>query len=299
MFTGVNMAGLHAGVRLQHVLSIFKVLIIVSISGLIFWFGKEWTPFPVSESGRNSHSFTHFALALIPILWSYGGWHESTFMSGEFRDARKELPLSLIASALIVMVLYVLINFAYLKVMAPAEIAQSQAVASDALVKLFGNAGKAAITVAIVISALGALNSTILSGGRIPFAVGQDKKGLSWLGQADPRFKTPLRALAVNGVWASVLVFLGSFEQLLFFNAFEIWLFFILVGISVFILRRRKRQTDSFLMLGYPWVPILFSLVSFWLCLTTVWHAPREALFGAFVILAGAPLYYLVRGKRE
>ena len=298
VFTVVNMVGLHAGIRLQHVLSIFKVLIIVSISGLVFWFGNGISSVSVSEAGRNTGMLSNFAPAMIPILWSYGGWHESTFMSGEFHDARKELPLSLIASALIVMFLYVLINFAYLKVMAPAEIAQSKAVASDALVKLFGNAGKAAITVAIIISALGALNSTILSGGRIPFAVGQDKKGLSWLGQVDPRFKTPLRALAVNGIWASVLVFLGSFEQLLFFNAFEIWLFFILVGISVFILRRRREQTNSFLMLGYPWVPILFSLVSVWICFTTVLHAPREALFGAFIILAGVPIYFLLRGQK-
>ena len=112
-----------------------------------------------------------------------------------------------------------------------------------------------------------------------------------------PKFGTPLRSVLLNSVWASVLVLWGNFEQILFLNAFEIWLFFILAGISVFILRNRGNHSDSFVMLGYPWVPILFTLVSVWLCLTTVLHAPREALFGTFIILAGAPVYFLLQGR--
>lgn len=297
IFTVVNVGGLHAGIRLQHFLSIFKVAVIISISGVILLLGRESAP--AAEPSLSGHSFANFAPAMIPILWSYGGWHESTFMSGEFHDSKKELPLSLITSSIIVAGLYVMINFAYLKMMSPAEIAQSKAVAADALVGIFGGWGTSIVTAAVLMSALGALNSTILAGGRIPFAVGQDRKGLSWLGEVHQRFKTPAKALILNSVWACFLVFAGTFEQLLFFNAFEIWLFFILAGISVFILRRRKHRTDSFLMLGYPWVPALFTLVSFWLCLTTVLHAPREALFGFLIILAGAPAYFLFEGRKS
>ncbi len=296
ILTVVNIVGLHFGVRIQHVLSSFKVIAILLVAGLIFWFAKPLTTgdsFYASIAGGKHNP--QFAIALIPILWSYGGWHECTFMSGEFRDTRKELPISLIVSALIVTGLYVLINAAYLRVISPAEMIESKAIASDALMRLFGAPGKVIVTIAILTSSLGALNSTILTGGRIPFSVAQDCPRLAWVGQVDHRFKTPLRSLALNGVWASVLVLWGNFEQLLFLNAFEIWLFFILAGASVFIFRRRSQMANTFSMVGYPVVPILFTIASAWLCLTTIQHAPRESFFGTLLILAGVPIYFLVR----
>ena len=154
------------------------------------------------------------------------------------------------------------------------------------------------VSAAVLISALGALNSTILTGGRIPFAVAQDTPRLRWLGTVDDRFKTPLRSLGLNCIWACILVLLGSFEQLLFFTAFELWLFFTLVGMSVFILRRKGKLGDNFKMLGYPYVPFLFTLVAGWLCWITIRHAPMESLFGAFLILLGIPIYFLV-GKEK
>ena len=248
-------------------------------------------------SGIDFRQAPGFAPALVAILWTYGGWHESTFMSGEFKDTKRELPLALITSALIVTGLYVLINAAYLYLMLPSEMAGSKAIASDALMKLFGASGKWMVTIAILFSALGALNSNILTGARVPFSVAQDFQRLGWFGRVDPRFKTPLRSFVINGVWASVLVLWGNFEQILFFNAFEIWFFFILVGISVFILRRRVFSGTPFAMVGYPLVPILFTLVAGWLCLATIQSAPREAFLGALIILAGIPVYFLTRGR--
>ena len=295
IFTLINMVGLHFGIRVQNVLSSFKAFALLAIAGLIFWFAK---PFLVNGSNIafSGINFSHaqgFAPALVAILWTYGGWHESTFMSGEFKDTQKELPIALIASALIVTGLYVLINAAYLRVIPPVEMVESKAVASDALMKLFGSTGKIMITIAVLFSSAGALNSNILTGGRIPFSVGQDAPRLAWLGAVSPKFKTPLRSLVLNSVWAAVLVLWGNFEQILFFNSFEIWLFFILAGLSVFILRRKSHTITSFSMLGYPVVPILFTLVSLWLCLTTIQSAPREALFGTLIILAGIPIYFL------
>src|SRR3989338_9576145 len=106
------------------------------------------------------------------------------------------------------------------------------------------------VTVAILFSALGALNSNILTGARVPFSVAQDFPRLGWFGRVDSKFKTPLRSFVINGVWASVLVLWGNFEQILFFNAFEIWFFFILVGASVFVLRRKMPSGTSFSMVG-------------------------------------------------
>ena len=296
VFTLVNMIGLHLGIKVQRVLSFFKVLAILGIAGLIFWFSDSSNVSHLnSNSGMNLTHAINFAPALIPILWTFGGWHESTFMSGEFRDTKRDLPLSLIVGALLVTAVYILINAAYLRAIPVREMVNSKAVASDALMKLFGSTGKLIITIAVLISASGALNSNILTGARVPFSVAQDIPRLAWFGKVDSKFKTPLRSLALNSAWASILVLWGNFEQILFFNAFEIWLFFIFAGASVFILRRKTGPSAAFSMIGYPWVPILFTLVSAWLCLVTVQSAPREAFFGILIILLGAPIYFLMR----
>lgn len=297
--TLVNMAGLHFGIRLQHVLSALKVLAILGVAGLIFGFTKSTSAVSwPALSTIHFQSLSHFAPALIPVLWTYGGWHESTFLSGEFRDTKRELPRALIASACIVTALYVLLNAAYLYLFQPSELAGSNAIASDALMKLLGHSGAFIVTLIVLTSSLGALNSNVITGGRVPFSVARDCPRLNWLGAVDAKRKTPLRSLAVNGAWASILVLWGNFEQLLFLNAFEIWLFFILAGISVFILRTKSGRRDShYAMIGYPAVPILFTLVSIWLCWATVQSAPQEALTGALIILAGIPVYFLVGGK--
>ncbi|MBI1978159.1 MAG: amino acid permease [Candidatus Omnitrophica bacterium] len=296
--TVVNAAGLRLGVGVQNFLSAFKILAILMIVGLIFGYSGKAGIQTASHVGSQGFNISHFAPALIPVLWSYGGWHESTFMSGEFQDTKRELPLAIIASALTVMALYVMINAAYLRVVPPAEMAGSEAIASDALGKIFGSQGQMIVSIAVLISALGALNSNILTGGRIPFAVAQDSPRLAWFGKVDGRFQTPLRSLALNCFWACTLVLLGNFEQLLFFTAFELWFFFTLVGISVFLLRRKNKLGDHFTVLGYPYVPILFTLVAASLCWTTIQHSPKESLFGASLILMGVPIYFLIgRGR--
>lgn len=299
IFTLINIAGLHFGVTVQNFLSSFKVIAILAIAGLIFYFAKpeiQTTP-GLQLSNIDFRHVSGFAPALVAILWSYGGWHESTFMSGEFKDTKRELPFALIVSALIVMGLYVFINAAYLYLMAPSEMAQSNAIASDALTRLFGSNGKLIVTMAILISTLGALNSNILTGARVPFSMAQDFPRLAWLGGVNHRLQTPLRSFVINAVWASALVLWGNFEQILFLNAFEIWFFFILAGISIFILRRKTFPPSSFSMMGYPVVPILFTLVSICLCLTTIQSAPREALFGALIMAAGVPIYFLTKAS--
>lgn len=299
LFTLINIFGLHTGTNVQKALSLLKIIAIFAMTAVIFVFaGKPVFSFFGSGSSSSSSLWMGFAPALIPVLWAYGGWHQSTFMSGEFHDTKKALPISLVASALIVAGIYILMNAAYLQVVTPEGMTQTKAIASDIFMRLFGESGMLVVTAAILISASGALNSTILTGGRIPFAVACDYPKFSWLAKVDERFGTPMRSLVLNSLWACVLVLWGNFETLLFFFAFANWLFFALVGISVFIHRRQMPLTDHhFEMMGYPWVPAIFTFVSFWLCWTTVQHAPHAALTGAVLILAGLPVYYFCRGN--
>jgi APA family basic amino acid/polyamine antiporter len=239
------------------------------------------------------------APAVIPILWSYGGWHQSTFMSGEFTDTRKALPLSLVTSIAVVTAVYLLINAAYLRALPVSELAQSKAIASDILGGLFGPAGMIIISAIVLISAGGALNSTIMTGGRIPFAVAQDHARCGWLAVVDPRFGTPLRSLVLNSLWAAGLVLWGNFEQLLFFFAFADWFIFAMVGGSVLILARRSGTAGALPGMRSPLVPVLFILSSLWVCWITVQEAPREALFGALLMLSGIPVYFLAAGRQK
>jgi len=298
-FTLLNICGLRYGTRVQNVLSTLKVVTLLGISFTIFYSHSEPQNILIPLKAHAAPGWIFFS-ALIPVLWGYGGWNESTFMSGEFKDTRRALPLSLITSISIITGLYLLINVAYLKFMAPEAIRHSPSIASDIFYQLFGNGGRVLITAAVLVSASGALNSNILTGARIPFAVAQDSAPLSWLGAVHARFGTPYAALAANGGWAIFLVLWGNFEDLLFFTGFAKWFFFTLAGVSVFILRKKHPpHSERFQLPGYPWVPLFFSGVAGVLCLTTILSEPRAALFGAFILLLGLPVYGLLHRARR
>jgi len=297
LFTSINIAGMRFGTSVQNVLSTLKGLTLMTMTAVIFFHLKSW-PALGAERGleMSAQGWLMLAPAMIPVLWGYGGWNESTFMSGEFKDTNRSLPVSLITSILIITALYVGINTAYLAALTPQEMTQTPSIASSLFHGFYGQTGALIMTTAVIISASGALNSYILTGARIPFAVAQDAARISWLGKIHEKFETPAPAFIFNGVWACILVLWGNFESLLFFTGFSKWLFFSLAGISVFVLRRKLRSPGAFVLAGYPWVPILFTLLAITLLITDICFAPREALFGSLILLLGVPVYYLLRG---
>ncbi|OGX04941.1 MAG: hypothetical protein A3G87_06110 [Omnitrophica bacterium RIFCSPLOWO2_12_FULL_50_11] len=298
IFTIINIAGLHWAAGVQRWLTFLKVLSVLVMTGLIFGFARSQSMPLVGAgpaAGETTTPLFKFAAAMIPVLWVYGGWHESTFLAGEFRDTKRALPISLIVGVLAVAVLYLVINAAYLQVLTPHELAQSDAVASETFGRRFGNAGQVIVTVAILISACGALNSTILTGARIPYAVAKDVPRLNRFSNVSERFGTPHASLLLIAMWSIALVVWGSFEQLLFFSGFAFWLFLSLVGLSVFRIRQETQGCEHFSMLGYPVVPVLFAIGCCCLCLVTIQHSPHQALVGTILILMGLPLYGLLR----
>lgn len=299
LFTSINIAGMRFGTSVQNVLSTLKGLTLLTMTAVIFFHLKSW-PALGAERGleMSAQGWLMLAPAMIPVLWGYGGWNESTFMSGEFKDTNRSLPISLIASILIITALYVGINAAYLAALTPEEMTKTPSIASTLFHSFYGQTGALIMTTAVIISASGALNSYILTGARIPFAVAQDAARISWLGKIHEKFETPAPAFIFNGVWASILVLWGNFESLLFFTGFSKWLFFTLAGLSVFVLRRKLRSPGTFVLLGYPWVPILFTLLAFTLLITDICFAPREALVGSLLLLLGIPVYFLLRGPK-
>ncbi len=299
LLTHLNIRGLRYGTRTQNIFSLLKVLTLLAIAGSVFSFAAKESGFAfdlgkLAPSG-GPPSLVGFSAALVAVMWTYGGWHESAFMSGEFKDTKKELPLSLIVSALLVMARYLAVNIAYLMVVPPSEMVQYKTIASEVFEKLFGSAGNSVMTLAVLISAFGALNSTIMTGGRIPFAVAQHYPRFSWFSAIDSRYETPKRSLVLNALWAAVLVLCGSFEQLLYFCQFAQWLFFALIGASIFIIRKKHGDHDGFSMAGYPFLPFIFIITAVSICLSTILASPVASLIGTGLILSGIPVFLLLK----
>ncbi len=296
LLTFINLAGAHYGKWLQNAVSLGKGVALFSIVCLGFGLGKGSgehfrTVFPaVSGTG----GLAQFGLALIPILWTYSGWHESTFVAGEFKKTETDLPFSLLTAAGLVIFFYLIVNGVYLYLFPAPEIAARKLIAADVMRSLFGTGGEKIITAVILMCIFGVLNTVILAGGRIPYAIAQDHSILKGLGTINPKFHTPDRGLLVNAAWASALVLWGSFRQLLFLSAAAVWFFFAAAGISVFVMRRKfKDKRRPFSMWGYPWTTIAFTAVAFWIFLNTALFSPKETIFGFSIIALGFPLYWI------
>jgi APA family basic amino acid/polyamine antiporter len=296
LLTLINIRGLHYGKWLQNVVSSAKVLALIGliILGVVLGHGTLKNFASAFPTFPRDHFISKLGLALVPILWTYGGWHESTFVAGEFKRSDRDLPRSLITAAVLVIAFYLVINSVYLYVFPAVEIAKRDLIAGDVMKVIFGPVGGTIMTAIIVVCIFGVLNTVILAGGRIPYAVAQDHPVLSWLGSSHEKFQTPDRSLFVNALWASFLVLWGTFSQLLFLSAAAVWLFFAAAGIAVFVLRSRYRdRARPFSIWGYPWTVLLFTGASFWLFINTVLYSPRESALGFLIVALGFPLYWI------
>ena len=298
ILTFVNTAGLHYGKWLQNILSLGKGAALSSLIMVGLFWGRGsgvnfQSQFPAFNSGM---SFASLGLALIPIMWTYGGWHESTFVASEYKETDRDLSLSILLATALVILFYLLINGVYLYLFPANTISARNLIAADVMNSIFGSTGKTLITVVILVCIFGVLNTVILVRGRIPHALAQDHPLFKGLGSANPQFSTPARGLLANAVWASALVLWGTFGKLLFLSGASVWFFFGAASLAVFFARKRYPQKKRpFSAWGYPWTPALFTFVSFWIFLNTTLYSPRESCLGFAIIAMGIPLYLVSR----
>jgi APA family basic amino acid/polyamine antiporter len=206
-----------------------------------------------------------FIMAMAGAFWAYDAWINITYMSGEIKNVQKNLPRAMAITVLIVIVVYILINLAYIYIIPVSTMAskysESYLVAVDVATSFLGRWGGAAIAIAIMISTFGAVNSIAMTSARVYFAMAREKLFFRKLGHIHPRFRTPGTALIVQGAWATILVFSGTFDQLTDMLIFVSWVFYALAAFSVFILR--KKMPDSprpYKVWGYPFTPVIFVL---------------------------------------
>jgi APA family basic amino acid/polyamine antiporter len=247
----------------------------------------------VAASARGG--FAGFGAAMLGALWAYDGWSNVTPLAGEIRHPARDLPRAFVGGMLVVGALYLAVNLAYFYVLTPVEVgsvATTSSVATEVLRRFVGPAAVTVAAVALMLSAFGSLQASVLSGARIPFAMAREGLFFRSLGQVSHRTHVPARAVIAQAAWASVLAVSGSYDTLTDAAIFAVWLFYGLTAASLFVFRRTLPDAPRpYRALGYPLVPAAFIVVTLALLANTFVATPRLALAGVAIMLAGLPFY--------
>ncbi len=293
LLTTVNIIGVRQGTWVQTVFMLAKLsglAIIVSYA----LFSRRVTPVVSSLPLPTARAtVSSFGVALIGVLWAYHGWHILSYAAGEVKNPSHVLPRSHLWGTLLVVVVYLSANLAYLRVLTLGALAEHQRVAAKAMEALAGTRGAAFVSALILCSIFGALNGNILGGARVAFALARDGLFFNSVGRVHPRFKTPAVALIIQGVWAMVLAASGTYEQLYTYVIFTAWIFYGAAALGLIILRRRfPLLPRPYRVWGYPVLPLAFALAALAIVANTLLSTPREALIGLSLVLSGLPVYF-------
>jgi len=303
LVTFVNYLGVRLGGRVQVVLTTIKLLAIGAVIALAFAMGRGGTAnfHPVLPDAWGAGVWGGVLAAMVAAAWAYDGWSNVSLVGSEVIHPQRNIPLALVGGVSIVMVIYLLANAAYLWAMPFAAVAHSQHVASDVIAAFAGWGAARWLTAAMIISALGTLNSSILTGARVPYAMGRDGLFFGFTGVVDPKHRTPGGALVFQAYLASVLALTGTFEDLFSLFIFAQWIFYGLVVASVFGLRKREPNLERpYKTWGYPWVPALFVVGALALTISLLTAKPVRSAIGLGLILLGLVFYpYWQRGTRR
>ncbi|MCH6581025.1 MAG: amino acid permease [Nitrospinae bacterium] len=300
MLSAVNYFGVKPGTSLQTFITLGKVLAILLIITLGFAFGSRLDDHFVTGNIQSSESsLSNFLLAMVAGLFTFGGWHMVTYNSEETIEPRKTIPRALIFGTLIVTFCYMGMNLVYMYILPLDKLATSSRIAADAADALFGFGGGAFMSGLVVFSTIGALTGIILAGPRVYYAMAQDQLLFRWMGEIHSQYQTPAKAIAAQGIWSSVLVVTGTYRALFTRVIYTEWIFFGLMAIGLFLLRRRPNVERDYHIWGYPVVPALFIISSFAIVVNQVIADPGESFFGLFFVLTGLPVYYLWVKKRK
>ena len=294
LLTGVNVIGIRWGTYVQNLFTALKIaaLVCLIVAGAqVFLSGHavavDWSAPPMSLATWQS-----LGVALVFVLWTYGGWTEAAYVAEEIKTPTRNVPKAIIGGVVLTTALYLLVNWSYLLFIPVTQLPETPLVASSVMQAALGDAGSTFISWMIACSAFGALNGYILTGGRILYALGKDHALFRHLGMVHPAFHTPMMALLANAAIAIGLVFTKTFEQIMTYSTVVITVFFIMAVFGVILLRRAKpRLPRPYRTWGYPWTPILFCLTMVGFILDVCMKQPADAAFGFVLLAVGLPLY--------
>jgi amino acid transporter len=296
-----NMRGTRGSKLLQNILtvSLFLAYATVIVAALFF------APAAREPAAAAAPGHSAIGLAMIFILLTYGGWNEGAYLTSEIRDGRRNIVRALVLAIAAVTVLYLLMNFAYYHVLGLKGMSDSKAIAGDMMKATLGDTGALALAAIIVAEALTTLNATVFTGARTNYALGRDFPAFAYLGKWDSRALAPVNAIMVQGVIALALVLLGSFTRdgfstMVDFTAPVFWLFFLLTGVALFLLRGQPPAgKDPFRVPLYPVTPVVFCLMCAYMLYSSLAYVRFGALVGVAFLAIGVPVYLFVRERGD
>lgn len=242
---------------------------------------------------------TGFVAALVAALWAYDGWNNVGMVASEIRNPGRNLPIALILGTSLVIGIYMMANWAYFRVLTPAEVGAHKLVAAEMMQRVYGPVGAAVVSIAAMISIFAALNGSILTGARVPYAAARDGLFFKAAARVHPVFRTPGVSILMMTGWAALLVLSGKYDDLFNFVIFGTWILYAMAAASVFVLRRKRPDLiRPYKTLGYPVVPILFLVGAAALELSTLRDRPVQSFAGIGLILLGLPFYYYWKRRR-
>ena len=289
----VNYLGVKFGSGLQTAFTAMKVLAVVAIIAAGLFIEPSAPAIVASQSIATDWGGGDFLLAVGAGLFAFGGWHMVTYTAEETKDPERTIPRSLVIGIVIVTVCYVGLNFVYLSVLPLGNVSASTRVAADTFEALVGSWGGSVVAALVMLSAFGALNGVILAGPRVYYSMAQDGLLFKAAAEVHPTYRTPGRAIALQGVWAAVLVWTGTYRELVSRVIYTEWIFFGLLALGVVILRRRADYAPRWRMPGVPLVPVVFALFSFAIALNEIRVNPLNAAIGLLLVVIGWPVYWI------
>ena len=304
ILTSINYIGVIFGGTVQTILTYIKIAVIIVFALILFMFGNGstsniYTNFNIPPSTAKN-LFSVIGLAFAGAFWAYDAWNNITFVSGEVKNAQRNVPLGLLFGVLIVIFVYVLINLAYLYVLPINEMAKSPLVAASAAEKVFGSKGGSIISLIVIISTFGALNGSILATARVPFAMARANLFFKSLGKVHPDFGTPHIALIVQGIWSCVLVLSGTFDTITDYVMFASWLFYMLGAFGIIILRKKMPdEKRPYKVWGYPYTPLIFVCAAFLFLINSIFSDTKDAMMGLILISSGLPFYFFWKYRKK
>lgn len=308
LVTVANIIGVRWGSAIQNFTVFAKLITIVVVTVIAALMGKAnvlaAAPPPLATEAVRINPWLGLLGALIPAMFSYGGWQQALWISGEVKEPRKNLPRSIIGGVVLVVVVYMLANWAYLRLLGIEAVAASKTLAADAVAAAYPSTGKRVIAGAVGLSAFGVLNAQLLAGPRLVYGMARDGRFFRMFGEVNKATGTPVSAILLLSIVALGLLFAaGSKDGVSRLTAGAVFVdavFFVLTGVAVFVLQRRGMQS-TFRMPGYPVVPALFVIGELGALVGTYveWESAKAALTGVFWILGAGVLYFACFRKQR
>jgi len=304
ILTVVNVFGLRWGALLQNVSTWTKFTAMSAFVVLGFAIGKgHWTNFQphgvsLMMGLGPAQLVSALGVGLIAVFWAYDGWVYITWVSGEVKNPRRNVPLAMVVGLLVVAVIYIAMNLTYVYALPLQEVAKHETIAHAAAAALFSPQAAVWLSLMIAISCFSAAATCTLSGARVYLAMAQDGVFFKRMAVIHPKWRTPAFSLIGQGIWACVLTLSGRYDQLYTYVIFGMVLSYELTVIGMFWLRwKRPDIPRPYRCTGYPWLPAIYVVAGAAWILNTIWTRPLETFVGIGIVLVAVPGYLYWKGK--